>query len=931
MRARVSLTLMQDISSPLAPTMSLPLVALPHIITSSLALSLLSDLLPRLSHSNPSLRKKTVAALYRLALVYPDTLRSAWPKIKDILMNEEEDSSVTAAVVNVVCELGWRRPRDFLALAPRLFDLLIEGGNNWMAIKIIKLFAILAPLEPRLIKKLLPPLTNLIRTTPAMSLLYECINGIIQGGILEGGDTGTEGDEIATLCVSKLRGMIIIEGDPNLKYVALLAFNRIVESHPHLVSMQQDVIMSCIDDPDISIRLQALDLGAGMVSSDNLVVVVERLIQQLRNAPLSSGIADDERIHAVGVEPAADSDGEDPEEALRPTRGSPTDTPTLPIEYRITVIRQILQMCCTDTYANIVDFEWYIEILMQLVKLAPVTSQSPSATAGAGSTNERGKGISDEDICSSIGWELRNVAVRVNTVRAEAVQAANTLIGIFRRSSSSDVPSAGSEGVLPYAAWILGEYVGYCVDVHDTLDALLGSTAGALPFDAVCAYLQAIPKVFARIVSQQSLVWNQEHKIMTTLLLTRIINFLEPLSTNPNLEVQERAVEVLELMRIASQSITSDEHVNDQAPLLLTRAIPELFTGFELNPVAPSAQRKVPLPGGLDLDKPINNALLRLLQSVEQETSVDANSAEFNSFYNERPVQRTLAGPALDALPSYDSGTSYQQAGEGLLDPEALARKRMMRRERNRDDPFYIGGDDISSGTSTPFHDILKGSNGEIMDVDSIPIMNLDLGERGGAAMHSDVEIKQPKPQRPRKVHVVKDETIEHDSMGQGPSRVASIAPPANPLHRGRDKGKKSLLEVDSSSLGSFSLTNTESIVLEPERHEGELDGQDNEMAKALAEVEQLRLEMQRASERVQASDGTPAEGTLVKKKKKKKKRKEAEQPISNVQPVQVSLQQSEAVSHISTVVAGPLMKKKRKKQVPLIKDAHEDTVNDER
>lgn len=54
-------------------------------------------------------------------------------------MDEEEDSSVTAAVVNVVCELGWRRPRDFLSLAPRLFDLLVDGGNNWMAIKIIKL------------------------------------------------------------------------------------------------------------------------------------------------------------------------------------------------------------------------------------------------------------------------------------------------------------------------------------------------------------------------------------------------------------------------------------------------------------------------------------------------------------------------------------------------------------------------------------------------------------------------------------------------------------------------------------------------------------------------------------------------------------------------------------------------------------------------
>ena len=120
-------------------TISLPIGALPHIITPSLALSVLTDLLPRLSHSHPVIRKKTIVTLYRLALVYPETLRAAWPKIKDRLMDKDEDPSVTAAVVNVVCELGWRRPHDFLPLAPRLFELLVEGGNNWMAIKLIKL------------------------------------------------------------------------------------------------------------------------------------------------------------------------------------------------------------------------------------------------------------------------------------------------------------------------------------------------------------------------------------------------------------------------------------------------------------------------------------------------------------------------------------------------------------------------------------------------------------------------------------------------------------------------------------------------------------------------------------------------------------------------------------------------------------------------
>jgi AP-3 complex subunit delta-1 len=84
----------------------------------------------------------------------------------------------------------------------------------------LKQFATLTPLEPRLIKKLLPPLTKIIRETSAMSLLYECINGIIQGGILEAVEGTAEGEEVAKLCVGKLRGMMVIEGDSNCKQMS---------------------------------------------------------------------------------------------------------------------------------------------------------------------------------------------------------------------------------------------------------------------------------------------------------------------------------------------------------------------------------------------------------------------------------------------------------------------------------------------------------------------------------------------------------------------------------------------------------------------------------------------------------------------------------------------------------------------------------------
>ncbi|KAM0802583.1 AP-3 complex subunit delta [Usnea florida] len=907
--------LKKDVSSPLAPTMSLPLVTLPHIITSSLALSLLSDLLPRLSHQKPNIRKKTVAALYRLALVYPDTLRSAWPKIKDLLIDEDEDSSVTAAVVNIVCELGWRRPRDFLALAPRLFALLVDGGNNWMAIKIIKLFATLTPLEPRLIKKLLPPLTNLIRTTPAMSLLYECINGVIQGGILESTDGVREGEEIASLCVGKLRGMIIVEGDPNLKYVALLAFNKIVKSHPHLISMQQDVIIGCIDDPDVSIRLQALDLGAGMVNIDNMVDVVELLMRQLRNAPVITSV-DDGRNHSLGIEPAADSDGEDPEETLRPMQEGQDESTAMPADYKNTIIHRILDICSKDTYSNINDFEWYVSVLTQLVKLVPSNCRSSNGPyESSGGTHRYFLTSQESDTSSAIGCELRNVAVRVSMVRAEAVKAANSLLSVTGSEGLFALKDAVGEGVLTFVAWIVGEYVDDSISSYRSLDSLIHPKVQSLSPVAVCAYLQAIPKVLTSIVSQELLNWSSEHKTMISLLVARVIHFLEPLAMDPTLEVQERAVELLELMRVASQAITSHGLENNRGPLLLTQAMPRLFTGFQLNPVAPTAQRKVPLPNGLDLGAPINKNLPLLLQLPDLGARPEAEATEFSSFYHTRPVARSAVAPAIDALASFGpDAPSYQHRGDNVPDTGAIMRKREQRRERNKDDPFYIVNDDLSSGTSTPFHDVLKGAIGEDVDVDSIPIMNLDLGIKSLTTDGSSTDSPRQKRKRPKKFDIAKDENIEHEDLGVAQSETGfpRTVKDNGQLQWGREKNKKPLLQVDSSGLGSFSLDTSETASGQPD-----IEREDAEMAKALADVERLRLEMQRASERIQATDGTPAEGTLVKKKKKKSKMKmkhsagdpesQSREPESEANDRSIRLSK-DAEGH-------PAMKKKKKKR----------------
>ncbi|CCJ29462.1 unnamed protein product [Pneumocystis jirovecii] len=258
--------------------------ALSEITTPELSRDLLYDLCSMMNHSNPYIRKR-----------YPDALRSTFPKICEKL--EDTDESVVSATVN---------------LAPILYKLLKTTSNNWILMKLIKIFSSMIPLEPRLIKKLLPFLTTLIQNTSAVSLRYECMNIIIFGNFLK---NDSDSDMLTNSFVSKLR-TFFQNTDYNLKYI-VLEF--------------EDIILEHLDDDDIDIRLQSLNLIECLVNKENLSEIVKYLMTQLL-LPLDS----------------------------------------LPKYYRSCVVEKILLVSSKDSYVNISDFEWYISVLAKLVKISKV-------------------------------------------------------------------------------------------------------------------------------------------------------------------------------------------------------------------------------------------------------------------------------------------------------------------------------------------------------------------------------------------------------------------------------------------------------------------------------------------------------------------------------------------------------------------------------
>ena len=90
----------------------------------------------------------------------------------------DEDQGVLTAVVNTFLELARKNGKNYMPLVPQFFHLLNNTNNNWLIIKLLKLFAVLCPLEPRLPSKLAESFKTLMSTTKAKSVEFECIRSV---------------------------------------------------------------------------------------------------------------------------------------------------------------------------------------------------------------------------------------------------------------------------------------------------------------------------------------------------------------------------------------------------------------------------------------------------------------------------------------------------------------------------------------------------------------------------------------------------------------------------------------------------------------------------------------------------------------------------------------------------------------------------------
>ncbi|CAG8460406.1 2683_t:CDS:10 [Rhizophagus irregularis] len=625
--------LKKDLASGNHLEVGVALNGLAHIVTPDLARDLCQDLVSMLNHSRPYVRKKVVLVLYKLFLKFPEALRLSFPRLKEKL--DDPDPSVACAVVNVICELARKNPKNYLSLAPQLFSILNTSTNNWMLIKIIKLFGALTPLEPRLAKKLLPPITQHIQTTHAMSLLYECIHTVITGGML---NLGGNSDSLAAMCVNKLR-IFLEDTDQNLKYVGLLALAKILPTHPKLVSEHKDIILKCIDDPDISIRLRALDLVVGMVNKKNCTDIVKRLMSHLL--------------------PSSNSD---------PTTSYPPPSTLLEPAYRSDIINRVIYICSQNSYSNITNFEWYIAVLVDLTYVS---------------------GVKVGEILTQ---QIMDVGVRVKSVRQYCVKTMQRLISDANLLENCKLPDSNAEPI-------------------ETIEFLVQPGVTKLSHNVQAVYVHAVLKIYAYWANSLVYNWDDDAKQELIQITAKLKDKIGMFSSCTDLEVQERAYNTREIFSIIHQNLINEEndlkengYSSQKAPAIITEISP-LFFSFELNPVAPKAQKKVPVPEGLDLDAWINEPL--------PESENNESEEEEESY-------------------GYGYGQTFGGSGDLIFSDGNGATRRNERRERIKNDPYYINVDDkspLKRSRSDGRSDGLSSRKTEEIDVDSIPVVRLTMDD----------------------------------------------------------------------------------------------------------------------------------------------------------------------------------------------------------
>ncbi|KAG6404106.1 hypothetical protein SASPL_136346 [Salvia splendens] len=592
--------LRKDLSSPNVHDVSLALSTLSSICNTDLARDLTPELFTLLSSSKVTVRKKAIATVLRVFECYPDAVRVCFKRVVENL--ENSDLGILSAVVGLFCELTENEPRSYLPLAPEFYKILVDCKNNWVLIKVLKIFAKLAPLEPRLGKRVVEPICEIMKTMGAKSLVFECVRTILT--------SLSEHDSAVKLAVSKVREFLS-EDDPNLKYLGLQALAIVAQKDILAVVENKDLVVKALSDSDLNIRLEALRLVMCMVSEDNVMEICRILIS-----------------HALKSDP----------------------------EFCNEILGFILLTCGRNYYEVVFDFDWYVLFLGEMARVPHCQKGDEIATQ----LIDIGMRVKDaRSQLVNVARELViDPALLGNPFMHAVLSAAAWVSGEYIKLSRN--PFEIMEALLQPRTSLLNPSV-RAIYIHSAFKVLmfcvhsylkLNGEESLIPSTLIDSELVSDVEVDDHnmiVTNGQAPSASSVTHHLTQESLLALVNLVEinlgPLAGSNEVEVLERSTNVLGLIKLIKPmllgSLNDGEGDQTKGELKAPETVKLIFDSYseDLGPVSVNAQEKVPIPNGLvlkenldDLEEICGDMKLPLLTSfslVRSQFAEASNSAEW--------------------------------------------------------------------------------------------------------------------------------------------------------------------------------------------------------------------------------------------------------------------------------------------------------------
>lgn len=319
-------SLKNDLNSQNKFVAGLALCAIGNLATADMSRDLTPEVDKHLKSPMPYLRKKANLAMVRCLAKCPDMVEDFVDRVVSLLKDKSHGVLITVVqLMTQVLMIDYQNAGEegedpfstpcrqaFLRLVPTLVKMLRNllssgfspdhdvGGisDPFLQVQLLTLLRLLGANNDKASEEMNDVLAQVATNTETSknagnAILYECVQTIM----------GVESENGLRVLAVNILGRFLLNRDNNIRYVALNTLSRCIVEQKHAgremiptdgesgnsassaLQRHRQTVVDCLKDPDISIRMRALELIYHLVNEDNVETLAGELLNYLVICP----------------------------------------------------------------------------------------------------------------------------------------------------------------------------------------------------------------------------------------------------------------------------------------------------------------------------------------------------------------------------------------------------------------------------------------------------------------------------------------------------------------------------------------------------------------------------------------------------------------------------------------------------------------------